>query len=253
MSDSPLPEPTEEDLWYFQHNGFHRVRQALPEELLVRLNVATNRAIADCVEPVVWETGSTDRRPEDVRRLSKILSRDEAYLQAASHPIILDTLTGLIGPNVELLTNKHNHIMVRPAGSEPVYWHAGEETWDPCLLTALIYLEESTLENGCIRLVPGSHRRPFRHPRRPGGEWTASEWLPRSLPVPMPRGGILLFNDACFHASDVNRSDGSRRSMTFGYRAHDTHDIDKDDPVKILVRGERVYTGHPHPFPGEQA
>jgi len=39
--------------------------------------------------------------------------------------------------------------------------------------------------------------------------------------------------------------------MTLGYRAHDAHDVDKEDPVKILVRGERVYTDHPYPFPGE--
>ena len=37
--------------------------------------------------------------------------------------------------------------------------------------------------------------------------------------------------------------------MTLGYRAHDSHDVLKDDPEKILVRGERAYTGHPHPFP----
>ena len=241
---------TEEERWYFQHNGFHRVRQNLPEDLLRRLNEATDGAIADCVEPVVWEDGPTGR-PEDVRRLSEVLSRDPAYLEAAQHPPLLDTLEGLLGPNVELLTNKHNHIMVRPPGSLPVYWHAGEETWDPTLVTAIIYLEESTLDNGCIRLVPGSHHRPFRQPRRPGGAWEQSEWLSRSLPVPMPRGGVLLFNDACFHGADINRTDGSRRSMTLAYRAHDTHDVDKQDPVKILVRGQRTYTGHPHPFPGE--
>ena len=30
--------------------------------------------------------------------------------------------------------------------------------------------------------------------------------------------------------------------------AHDSHDVLKDDPEKILVRGERAYTGYPHPF-----
>ena len=181
----PAPALTEEDVWYFHHNGFHRVREPLPDDLLTRLNEATDRAITGCVEPVVWEPDSTGRS-EDVRRLSKVLSRDPVYLEAARHPFILDAVTVLLGPNVELLTNKHNHIMVRPAGSAAVYWHAGEETWDPCLVTALVYLEESTLENGCIRIVPGSHQRPFRRPRRPGGDWSAGEWLPRSLPVPMP-------------------------------------------------------------------
>lgn len=241
---------SDEDVWYFRQNGFHRVRQCLPSDLVQRLNEATDRAIAACVEPVVWEQQPTGR-PQDVRRLSKLLSRDAVFEEAARHSFVLDALEGLLGPNVELLTNKHNHLMVRPPGSEPVYWHAGEETWDARLVTALIYLQDSTLANGCIRLVPGSHHRPFPQPRRPARDWHNSDWLPRSLPVPMPAGGVPLFDDACFHGADANDSDSSRRSMTLGYRAHDAHGVDKQDPVKILVRGERVYTGHPHPFPGE--
>ena len=36
--------------------------------------------------------------------------------------------------------------------------------------------------------------------------------------------------------------------MTLGYRSHDAHDVAKEDPGKILIKGEKIYTGHPHPF-----
>ena len=216
---------------------------------MARLNAVTDEQIATLAEPVVWETGTTSRTPQDVRRLSKILARDPVYLEAATHPIVLNALAGVLGDNIELLTNKHNHIMVRPPNSAPVPWHSGEELYEPTLITALIYLEESTIDNGCVHLVPGSHLRPFTKPRRPGGDFRRNPLYQRSLPVPMPAGGVLLFNDCCFHGADVNRSNGSRRSMTLGYRTHDSHDVLKDDPEKILVRGERTYTGHPHPFP----
>ena len=62
---------TQEETWYFRHNGFHRVRNGLPEELVVRLNAATDREVAGWVEPIVWE-GEASGRTEDVRRLSKI-------------------------------------------------------------------------------------------------------------------------------------------------------------------------------------
>lgn len=239
---------TEEDIWYFRHTGFHRVRETLSDDLLDRLNEVTSRQVAEMLEPIVWED-KEDHRPESVRRLSKILDREAVYLEAGTQPFILEALEGVLGPNIELLTNKHNHIMVRPAGSYPVPWHSGEEPWEPTLITALIYLEESTVENGCVRIVPGSHHRPFSHARRPGGDWYEADQYRRAVPVPMPRGGVLLFNDCCYHGSDVNRSTESRRSMTLGYRAHDSHDVLKDDPEKVIVRGERVYTGHPHPFP----
>jgi ectoine hydroxylase-related dioxygenase (phytanoyl-CoA dioxygenase family) len=241
---------TEEDLWYFKINGFYRVAETLPDDLIDRLNRATDEQIEEMNEPIVWET-SDDRSPAAVRRLSKILNRDPVYQEAGSHPIILDVLEDILGPNVELLTNKHNHAMVKPSGAYPVPWHSGEQPYDPVLITALIYMEEATTENGCVRIVPGSHNRPFRKDRRPQkkrDDFHDSENYFRSVPIPMPRGGILLFNDCCFHGSDANRSSGSRRSLTLGYRAHDAHDVLKDDPEKILIRGERAYTGHPHPF-----
>ncbi len=236
---------TDEDIWYFRHNGFHRLAECLDVDLLRRLNEETSAQVAAMQEPIVWEEDLPKGRPECVRRLSKVLHRAEVFLEVALHHAILDALEGILGPNIELITNKHNHLMVRPGGSGPVYWHAGEEPWDPTLITALVYLEESTLDNGCIRLVPGSHQRPFPWPRRPGKDFHQSPLYSRSVPIPMPAGGVLLFNDCCFHGAESNRTQGSRRSMTLGYRAHDAHDVLKDDPEKILVRGERIYTGHP--------
>ena len=207
----------DEDLWYCKQNGYYR----LPEPL-----------------------------PADIRRLSKILARDPAYVEAATHPPVLAALEHFLGPNIDLLTNKHNHLMVRPPNSGVVPWHTGEQIYDPVLFTALVYLEESTVENGCIRIVPGSHQRPFRGEKRyPAGEFPRHALYRHALPVPMPRGGVLLFDDRIYHGADVNHPPNSRRCMTLAYRAHDAHDVLKDDPEKILVRGERIYTGHPHPFP----
>ncbi|MDA0840309.1 MAG: phytanoyl-CoA dioxygenase family protein [Planctomycetota bacterium] len=235
---------TDEDRWYFLHNGFYRVPTLLPEDLIKRLNLVTDEHVEQKIEPIVWEP--SDLGEGVVRRLSKILERDPAYMEAATHPIILDALEGVLGPNIELISNKHNHIMVRPGKSAVVPWHSGEEPWDVRLITALIYLQASTMENGCIRIVPGSHQRHFQHPRQPTYKsFHDSPFFFRSVPMPMPRGGVLLFNDCCFHGADVNHTDQSRRSMTLAYQSHDVHDIRKDEPEKFLVRGERAYVGHP--------
>lgn len=239
---------TDEEIWYFKYNGFYCLPERLPINLIERLNQTTQQALGEMCEPIVWETGMS-RRPESIRRLSKIIERHAVYLEAATQPMILDALKGVLGPHIELLTNKHNHLMIRPPGSDIVPWHSGEETYDPVLIAALIYLEESTLENGCIRLVPGSHMRPFQQDRRPQTSFYESPLYYRSVPMPMPQGGVLLFNDCCFHGATANTTDKSRRSMTLGYSSHDAHGVLKDDPEKILVCGSRIYTGHPHPFP----
>ena len=117
----------------------------------------TDGQIKNMVAPLVWERDQ-DQTPAAIRRLSKIIERDPIYLEAATHAVVVEALRGLVGAHIELLTNKHNHIMVRPPGSEPVYWHSGEEPYHPTLIKALIYLEESTLENGCMQAVRGGHR-----------------------------------------------------------------------------------------------
>lgn len=241
---------SDEDLWYFKTTGFHQVRGTLPDDLVDRLNAVTDTQISNIVEPIVWEDKS-HKTPDQVRRLSKIFDRDQVYHEAATQPIIINALESIIGPNIEILTNKHNHIMVRPGGSYPVPWHSGEEPYDHMILTGLIYLEESTMENGCIRIVPGSHNRPFINKRRPQkqrDDFRDTDHYYRSVPIPMPRGGVLLFNDCCFHAADKNFTDRSRRSMTVAYRAHDAHDVIKEDPEKILIHGKKAYNGHPYPF-----
>ena len=75
----------DEDLWYCKQNGYYRMPESLPDDLVDRLNTATDREIAAMKEPIVWEE-TDSRAPDDIRRLSKILARDPAYMEAATHP-----------------------------------------------------------------------------------------------------------------------------------------------------------------------
>ena len=120
----------DEDLWYCKQNGYYRLPEPLPDDLVDRLNTATDREIAAMNEPIVWEE-TDSRAPADIRRLSKILARDPAYMEAATHPPVLDALEHFLGPNIDLLTNKHNHLMVRPPNSGVVPWHTGEQITIP--------------------------------------------------------------------------------------------------------------------------
>jgi ectoine hydroxylase-related dioxygenase (phytanoyl-CoA dioxygenase family) len=228
------------DVWLFRHVGFTVAPGRLPDDLVDRLNRVTGRHVAEQIEPIQWATNVHDPGTRQVDRLRNLLARDPVYVEAATHPVVLGPLQDLLGPNVELLTNKHNHLLVRQAGSPPVVWHRGEPLYAPLLVTALVYLGESTTHNGCVRVVPGSHLDPtmpadYRiepaERRRPFQE---VDFYRQSLPVPMPRGGVLLFNDALYHGSDVNWSDEDRRSMTLGYMASAAEDLDS-----ILVCGER--------------
>ena len=113
-----------EDVWHFRHSGFYCLPHTLPADLLQRLNDVTQEHIDALRPPLVWEE-SRRGRPEGVRRLSKILERDPAFMAASTYPPLLEALAAVLGPDVELLHNKHNHLMVRPPGSAEVEWHSG--------------------------------------------------------------------------------------------------------------------------------
>ena len=245
---------TPQEVWLFRHNGFIIPPGKLPDDLLDRVNAVTDRQVAEQIEPIVWKYDISDPGRRIVNPLSKILDRDAAYLEAATHPVVLDALEALIGPNIELLTNKHNMMMIKPGNAPPVEWHRGEALHQPPLLTVSIAFGDATMENGCLRIVPGSHVDPSNVDEyMVGGSWRRGmdfhkvEFFRHSVPVPVGRGQVLIFHDSVYHGSDANHTSDDRRALTFGYTAHATHDVRKDDPERKLVRGERAYRGHPVP------
>jgi phytanoyl-CoA hydroxylase len=244
---------TPEEAWLYRHNGFIVGPERLSDELVGELNAEVDRQIADEVDPLVWKAHPADADHLFVNRVSDLLQRSPVFLEAAAHPAVLEPLESILGHNFDLLTNWHNHVMVRPGGSPRIKWHRGASLHSPMLVTVLIYLTESTVENGCVRMVPGSHVTPFGAATHLVDEPSREEakkvpfhehrLYRLSLPVPMPAGGILIFNDALFHGADVNRTGGDRRSMTLGYMAHDDHATSRPGPERLSVSGTHVYRG----------
>lgn len=77
----------------------------------------------------------------------------------ATHPRLLDCLEELLGPNIVL---KHTRVLYKRAGSGAwVGWHQDgftERLSDRCAPAVWMGLTDATVENGCLRVVPHSHR-----------------------------------------------------------------------------------------------
>ena len=165
---------------------------------------------------------------------------------------LIGALNSLLGPNIVFVTNRHNHATINDTQGEPAEgMHRDVLQPTRGLLTAAVYLQPSTIENGATRILPGSHDLPYVGvPQKNGG----GTWMSRhaeydglekqALPVPMPEGGVLLFNALAFHGVGANASGDSRISMTLGFRAVDELDFSPDGNRQILVSGERIYRGN---------
>lgn len=88
-----------------------------------------------------------------------------AFLELAMEPQILDMVAQLIGPDIILWGC---HVFCKPAGDgQETPWHQDGHYWPMRPLatcTVWVALDESTVENGCLRVIPQSHAAKFTHP-----------------------------------------------------------------------------------------
>jgi phytanoyl-CoA hydroxylase len=230
---------TPEQVAFFRHSGFLKLPERLPEELVAGLKETIRRHIREEIQPVVRDKQGL------VVRTSDIWGRGGIFREAVTRPEVLDPLESLLGPNIELLTNRHNHATLRLADEGTDTMHRDVLQWTRTIVTVLFYLEETTLENGCTRLVPGSHLLPgIRTSSLADDNWVReSGILEQAVPLPMPAGGLVAIDSMVMHGAGRNQTDGSRMSMTVGY-----HSVDElaglENPKRILVRGERIYRGN---------
>lgn len=147
--------------------------------------------------------------------------------QLATHPRLVETLELLLDAPVRLTSSrifyKHPH---SPAF---VGWHQDgiTERLDDARVPAVwLGLTEATIENGCLRVVPRSHRLGLLpHALRPdprnlsAGGTSADTPLEPPLDVVMRAGEMSVHHPLVLHASNPNRSDGARIGFSATYSA----------------------------------
>ena len=98
-----------------------------------------------------------DLRPE---QLGHTLMRDDPFwLRLISDERLLDIAETFIGPDIALFAS--HYISKPPFAGQAVLWHQDAAFWplEPMrVVTLWLAVDHSTPENGCVRLVPGSHR-----------------------------------------------------------------------------------------------
>lgn len=103
-------------------------------------------------------------------------------------------------------------------------WHQDEmyiPTRDRSLIGAWIAIDDATIENGCLWVVPGSHRNGYLFPNRPPEdleEYDGSAQCfgfddSQAVPVEVSKGSVVFFNGYLLHKSLKNRTATSYRRV----------------------------------------
>ena len=148
-------------------------------------------------------------------------------LETLRHPKIASVLTELLGPNVKAMQSM---LFVKQAGKPGQAWHQDEfyiPTRDRSLVGAWIALDDATVENGGLWIIPGSHQAGVLYPMRQHGDdrfdGAAEAYdFPHSetdaIAVEVQRGDVVFFHGYALHRSLPNRApSGYRRALVNHY------------------------------------
>lgn len=216
----------------YHADGFLVLEDALaPAELDVLRDEATAicrglRGEVDGVERAAPETPDEEvlRRYLCIHFPHKISAAMHRYL---GHPAIAGTLQQLIGPNVKCMQSM---LFIKASGKPGQAWHQDEffiPTRDCSLNAAWIAMDDATQENGCLWVIPGSHRHRLLWPQREhddrrfdctGEAFSFPYSDGDAIPVEVKAGAIVFFNGYLLHRSFPNRAQsGYRRVLVNHY------------------------------------
>jgi chlorinating enzyme len=167
-----------------------------------------------------------------------------------SHPRILDAVEALLGP--DLLVLRSVFFVKPPRDPGYVAWHQDSAYWDLSddrSVTAWIALTASTIENGCVHVVSGSHRGPLldhRLARDPHNRLLRGQVATGDIPtdritaIELQPGQFSLHDVRLLHSSPPNPSAALRAGLAVRYIPPDVRSAGPRQTA-LLVRGEDRY------------
>lgn len=169
---------------------------------------------------------------ETIRVIEPFHQLDSVFDELIQDPRIVTPICGLLGlDRVALWTDKIN--LKRPREGSGFRWHQDSPYWSHVcghcdqLPNVMVALDDADQDNGCFRLVPGSHREGFlpglNDGTRLGPLFTDpasfdvdSQWL-----AEISAGSFVVFDAHMVHGSEPNRSDRARRAIILTYQPAD--------------------------------
>ncbi len=243
---------TQKQIDFYRASGYIGVEGVLSEQDILDLRRVTDefveksRQAAQNTDVFDLEPGHTPETPK-LRRLKNPADQHPVYNRMLRLDPILDIVAQLIGPGIRY--NGHKLNMKSPEFGSPVEWH---QDWafyphtNDDLLAVGIAMDDMLIENGCLMVIPGSHRGPVYDHHQKGkfvGAVTDPRFNPKeAVPVELRAGGISIHHVRATHGSAPNTSSRPRRLLLNMYCAVDAWPLsgvkDWDQFNAYILRGE---------------
>ena len=238
----------------FQKDGFATVNELLTSEELDSLRrrmdaISEGRISSFPAEMIEFEPaadGNSDRPA--VRKINQCAERDDVFMSHAANSRILDIVELLIGPDIKLFGSQ---CFMKPPGGiqKPYHQDSAYFTIEPKeLVTCWTALDDATIDNGCLWVIPGSHLGGLLDHDQPWQLGDRVDMQVRDEQIDFTRevsnelnaGSCSFHHSMLLHRSGPNNTRNSRRGLAVHYmssRSRWTHPT-QPKPRYELLRGQ---------------
>lgn len=221
---------TQEQLDQFHRDGYVRVGRIIEDDALDVLrenydlemekardtNAYRNLSIEDGTD-----SDAKQAAPQRMLQIMQMCERNIHYRRLLYNDTILDYVTDLIGPNIQLF---HDQALFKPAhDGGAVFWHQDNAYWGcrPAnLVSCWITLDDVDIQNGAMQVIPGSHLAPSHHVATDGRS-TLIEFKDidesQAVAIDLPAGGCMFHHCQTLHYTAPNETDRQRRAFAIHF------------------------------------
>ena len=238
---------TNREMEFYSENGYLLKKRLIPTSITKQVAESTDQIHERMLENIPsgigisWEEYDDPEIPKRIRQLmhSELISGELNQILRSSE--VLDIIETLMGPNISLY---HSKLLPKSAYYGTITpWHQDYSYWkgednQPLMINCMFFIDAATTENGCIRFVPGSHKKGLLNHNR--GNHSFGLYLPglfgkrdEAVLVEVEPGDCIFFGPLVIHGSDANKSPHHRRANTFAYN------VTNNDPrqCREVLRG----------------
>lgn len=232
----------------FHELGYFVTEPILDENLVRQMSDEFDRVLLE----FIGAAAAADPRHAELARLRPFIGQFHTQSAVAREfvrqPIYLEACSRFIGPDADLY---YNQAVIKPPEKGLSFgWHqdSGYKVTRPLeYITCWTAISDTTLENGCIWVIPGSHKLGLiEHVRDTQSAETRPRQIDESnaIPVPMKAGQIAIFSSLTLHKSGPNTSTTTRKGYVPQYHvpgvvaALDGKPF--GDQLPVLRNGQRV-------------
>ena len=249
---------SQEQITQFKRDGHLVVEQLIDNrsiaELRIRVETIASGRTTFPEGNIEFEPGTKtpEMHIDNLRKLNDCAKHDPVFMEHAKRSVLLDSVENLIGPDIKLLGDQ---LFMKPPGGMEKTYHQ-DSPYFPIrpmeLVSSWTALDDVTLENGCLWVVPGSHH---------GGPLPHSEvWMvgdredmhvpdasidrDREKPVLLKAGDVSFHHGLLLHRSGPNRTTKRRRGLATHFMSAQSRWTGDPlaQPTYPLLRG-RSYKG----------